>query len=51
MAAANGLSITFAQFKGRKRGIKLLTPPILPPVCTENLIRVDVMMESPKLAE
>jgi hypothetical protein len=24
---------------------------ILPPVCTENLIRVDDVMESPKLAE
>jgi hypothetical protein len=23
----------------------------MPPVCTENLIRVDVVMESPKLAE
>jgi DNA topoisomerase III len=24
---------------------------LLPPVCTENLIRVDAVMESPKLAE
>jgi hypothetical protein len=28
----DGLSVTFAQFKGRKRGIKLLTLPILPPL-------------------
>jgi integrase len=28
----DGLSVTFAQFKGRKKGIKLLTLPILPPL-------------------
>jgi integrase len=28
----DGLSVTFVQFKGRKRGIKLLTVPILPPL-------------------
>ncbi len=27
----DGLSVTFAQFKGRKRGAKVLTLPILPP--------------------
>jgi integrase len=27
-----GLSVTFAQFKGRKKGVKLLTLPILPPL-------------------
>jgi hypothetical protein len=26
-------------------------PQLVRPVCTENLIRVDVVMESPKLAE
>jgi integrase len=28
----DGLSVTFAQFKGRKKGVKLLTLPILPPL-------------------
>ena len=28
----DGLAVTFAQFKGRKKGIKLLTLPILPPL-------------------
>ena len=28
----DGLSVTFAQFKGRKKGIKVLTLPILPPL-------------------
>jgi hypothetical protein len=30
---------------------RLKLPAMLPPVCTENLIRVDDVMESPKLAE
>jgi hypothetical protein len=30
---------------------RLLKEPVLPPVCTENLIRVDDVMESHKLAE
>jgi acyl-CoA reductase-like NAD-dependent aldehyde dehydrogenase len=37
------------RFKTEAEAVRLATIPVC--VCTENLIRVDAVMESPKLAE
>ena len=37
--------------RGQDRRLMLAKFPLLPPVCTENLIHVDEVAESPKLAQ
>jgi len=44
-------ALLFTEHRAHVLGLLIWLPLLACPVCTENLIRVDAVMESPKLAE